>query len=127
MTRVVGLDHVVLRVADMERTAAFYVNVLGAKRIVLDYGRVGLRIGAHQINLHGPESTPHPRPVNVPGPGGGDLCFAWDGPPESACEHVREQGLEPELGPVPRTGAQGAGQSVYFRDPDGNLLELIAY
>ncbi|MEA2280016.1 MAG: hypothetical protein QOK21_623 [Solirubrobacteraceae bacterium] len=127
MTRVRRLDHVVLKVTDMDAAAAFYADVLGAERLELEYGRVGLRVGEIQINLHGPSSTPHPLPAHVPEPGGADLCFAWDGSPESACDHVRGHGLEPVLGPVPRTGAQGPGTSVYFRDPDGNLLELIAY
>lgn len=127
MKRVLGLDHVVLKVADMEDSAAFYVRVFGAERVALTYGRLGLRLGANQINLHGPGSTPHPLPAHVPGPGSSDLCFEWDGSPESACDYLREHGLDPELGPVPRSGARGDGQSVYFRDPDGNLLELIAY
>jgi catechol 2,3-dioxygenase-like lactoylglutathione lyase family enzyme len=124
---VIDLDHVVVRVTDLEQSADFYVRVLGAGRLELPYGRVGLRFGNRQINLHGPSSTPHPLPVNVPGPGGSDICFAWDGTPETALEHLRNHGVEPELGPVPRTGAQGPGLSVYFRDPDGNLLELLAY
>lgn len=116
-----------LRVTDLERLAEFYVRVLEAERVELDFGRIGLRLGGRQINLHGPASTPHPLPANVPRPGGGDLCFAWDGSPEAATAHLHERGVEPELGPVPRTGARGPGQSVYFRDPDGNLLELLAY
>ena len=127
MNRVLGLDHVVLRVSDLEESAAFYVRVFGAERLELSYGRIGLRFGSNQVNLHGPDSTPHPLPAHIPKPGGSDLCFAWDGSPESACNYVRRQGLDPELGPVPRNGAQGPGQSVYFRDPDGNLLELISY
>jgi catechol 2,3-dioxygenase-like lactoylglutathione lyase family enzyme len=127
VSRVIGLDHIVLKVSDLEQAADFYVRVCAAERIELSYGRIGLRVGANQINLHGPGSTPHPLPVDVPGPGSADLCFMWDGSPESAYEYVREQGIEPELGPVPRTGARGSGQSVYFRDPDGNLLELITY
>ena len=60
-------------------------------------------------------------------PGNSDLCFRWDGPIEDAVEHLRERGVDVELGPVERPGAQGAGTSVYFRDPDGSLLELISY
>jgi catechol 2,3-dioxygenase-like lactoylglutathione lyase family enzyme len=60
-------------------------------------------------------------------PGNSDLCFVWDGPIGSAVEHLERQGVEVEEGPVQRTGAGGDGTSVYFRDPDGSLLEFISY
>jgi catechol 2,3-dioxygenase-like lactoylglutathione lyase family enzyme len=60
-------------------------------------------------------------------PGGCDLCFVWSGPIEGAIDHLRGHGVEVELGPVRRSGARGEGTSVYFRDPDGSLLELISY
>jgi catechol 2,3-dioxygenase-like lactoylglutathione lyase family enzyme len=121
------IDHFVLRVSDIDRTADFYVRVLGAERLALDYGRVGLRFGQTHINLHDPASTPCPLPDRVPAPGGGDICFRWQGSPEEALDHLAQFGLDPIMGPVDRTGARGPGRSVYFRDPDGNLLELIAY
>ena len=77
--------------------------------------------------MHGPGATPNPRAPIRCGPGNSDLCFAWDGSPDEAVEHLRAHGVEVELGPVERTGARGAGTSVYFRDPDGSLLELIVY
>jgi catechol 2,3-dioxygenase-like lactoylglutathione lyase family enzyme len=127
MQRAVTLDHFVLRVSDLESAAGFYVRVLGAERLELSHGRLGLRFGQAQINLHDATSTPEPLPVRVPEPGGGDLCFRWRGSADEACAHLHRHGIDPILGPVERTGAQGPGQSVYFRDPDGNLLELIAY
>jgi catechol 2,3-dioxygenase-like lactoylglutathione lyase family enzyme len=93
----------------------------------LDAGRKALRLGGQQLNLHGPGSTPHPKAARPAEPGGFDACFVWDGTAEAAAEHLRARGVEPELGPVPRTGARGPGMSVYFRDPDGSLLELISY
>jgi catechol 2,3-dioxygenase-like lactoylglutathione lyase family enzyme len=60
-------------------------------------------------------------------PGNSDLCFRWNGPIEGAVEHLRANGVEVELGPVPRFGGQGEGTSVYFRDPDGSLMEFISY
>jgi catechol 2,3-dioxygenase-like lactoylglutathione lyase family enzyme len=60
-------------------------------------------------------------------PGNSDLCFVWDGPIEGAVDHLRAQEVEVELGPVERHGARGMGRSVYFRDPDGSLLEFISY
>jgi catechol 2,3-dioxygenase-like lactoylglutathione lyase family enzyme len=60
-------------------------------------------------------------------PGNSDLCFDWPGPVTSAAAHLESCGVEVELGPVERLGARGPGTSVYFRDPDGTLLELISY
>ncbi len=60
-------------------------------------------------------------------PGNSDLCFAWDGTPDEVVAHLRSHRVDVELGPVERTGARGTGTSVYFRDPDGSLLELIVY
>lgn len=122
-----ALDHVVIRVADLERTRAFYARVLGAEARELSYGRLGLRLGDAQINLHGPGSTPAPVAAQRAPTGAFDLCFRFEGSPQEAIAHLRGAGVEPELGPVARTGARGDGDSVYFRDPDGNLLELISY
>ena len=60
-------------------------------------------------------------------PGGSDLCFLWSGPIDDAVAHLTCRGVVVELGPVPRPGARGTGVSVYFRDPDGSLLEFISY
>jgi catechol 2,3-dioxygenase-like lactoylglutathione lyase family enzyme len=121
------LDHLVIAVSEWARSNAFYRDVLGAEIVELDYGRYAYRFGDAQLNVHGPDSTPHPRASEPVRPGNSDLCFRWDGTPEEAVEHLRRHGVEVELGPVARTGAAGAGTSVYFRDPDGSLLELIAY
>ena len=102
--------------------------MLGVELIELDRGRYAYRLpGGQQLNVHGPGATPHPRAVDPVRPGNSDLCFAWDGSPADAVEHLRSHGVEVELGPVPRPGALGLGTSVYFRDPDGSLLELIVY
>ena len=69
----------------------------------------------------------YPRAADPVRPGNSDLCFVWDGTAAEAVAHLEHNGVEVELGPVPRTGAAGPGTSVYFRDPDGSLLELIAY
>jgi len=60
-------------------------------------------------------------------PGNSDLCFEWSGPIAGAIAHLEQRGVVVELGPVTRSGAKGAGTSVYFRDPDGSLLEFISY
>ena len=123
----VGLDHVVIAVSDWERSRRFYGEVLGAELVELDKGRHAYRFGAIQLNVHGPGSDPHPVARDRVRPGNSDLCFAWPGTAEEAAAHLAAEGVEVELGPVPRSGARGLGASVYFRDPDGSLLELISY
>ena len=121
------LDHVVIAVSDWERSNAFYRDVLGAELVELDFGRWAYRFGGQQLNVHGPGSTPSPRARLPVQPGNSDLCFVWEGPIEDAVQHLGEATVEIEEGPVPRSGARGEGMSVYFRDPDGSLLELISY
>jgi catechol 2,3-dioxygenase-like lactoylglutathione lyase family enzyme len=123
----VQLDHVVIAVSDWTRSNAFYRDVLGAEIVELPYGRYAYRLGAQQLNVHGPGATPEPRAADPVRPGNSDLCFVWDGSADEAAAHLAAHGVEVELGPVPRDGAGGAGTSVYFRDPDGSLLELISY
>jgi catechol 2,3-dioxygenase-like lactoylglutathione lyase family enzyme len=122
-----SVDHCVIAVADWERSNRFYVDVLGAQLVELDKGRVAYRFGAQQLNVHGPGSEPHPRAADPVRPGNSDLCFVWDGPIEGAVQHLQNNGVEVELGPVERFGAGGTGTSVYVRDPDGSLLEFISY
>jgi catechol 2,3-dioxygenase-like lactoylglutathione lyase family enzyme len=125
---VARLDHVVVAVSDYERSNAFYRDVLGAEIVELDRGRYAYRLpDAQQLNVHGPGATPHPRAAEPVRPGNSDLCFAWDGTAEEALAHLEAHGVAVELGPVERPGARGVGTSVYFRDPDGSLLELISY
>ena len=123
----VHLDHTVIAVSDWKLSNAFYRDVLGAELVELDKGRWAYRFGGQQLNVHGPGSKPHPRAAEPVRPGNSDLCFVWDGPIELAIQRLEDLGVEVELGPVERIGACGAGTSVYFRDPDGSLLELISY
>ena len=122
------LDHAVIAVSDWERSNAFYRDVLGVEIVELDRGRYAYRLAdAQQLNVHGPGATPHPRAANPVQPGNSDLCFVWEGTPEEAVAYLETRCIEVELGPVLRPGARGSGTSVYFRDPDGSLLELISY
>ena len=122
----ITLDHCVIHVSDWERANRFYRDVLQAELVPRGAGWA-YRFGVAQLNVHGPgvAATPLAR-LPVP-PGGSDLCFVWPGPIEDAITHLAGQGVAVELGPVARYGAQGEGVSVYFRDPDGSLLEFIAY
>lgn len=120
------LDHVVIAVSDFERSNAFYRDVLGAEIVEVD-GRVAYRIGRQQLNVHGPGTRPA-MVARIPVvPGNSDLCFEWDGPIGAAVDHLRAHGVGVEAGPMTRGGAKGRGTSVYFRDPDGTLLEFISY
>ena len=122
----ITLDHCVIHVSDWERSNRFYRDVLQAELVPRGAGWT-YRFGTAQLNIHGPgvDATPLARlPVQ---PGGSDLCFVWPGPIEDALAHLARCGVAVELGPVARYGAQGQGTSVYFRDPDGSLLEFIVY
>ncbi|HEV3001314.1 MAG TPA: VOC family protein [Solirubrobacteraceae bacterium] len=123
-----GLDHVVIAVSDWERSNAFYRDVVGAELVGLDDPpRWRYRFGDQQLNVHGPGMDPDPVARIPAAPGMADVCFVWDGPVEEAIAHLERHGVTVEEGPVARSGARGKGESVYFRDPDGALLEFIAY
>jgi catechol 2,3-dioxygenase-like lactoylglutathione lyase family enzyme len=123
----IRLDHLVIAVSDWERSNAFYRDVLGAEIVDLGDGRWAYALGAQRLNVHGPGSKPFPVARERVRPGNSDLCFVWPGTAADAVAHLERQGVEVEEGPVPRQGARGEGISVYFRDPDGSLLELISY
>ena len=124
----VRIDHVVIAVSDWERSNRFYADVLGAELVDIGRGRTAYRLAdGQQLNVHGPGSSPLPRAADPVRPGNSDLCFVWEGTPAEAIAHLLERGVEVELGPVERHGAGGTGTSVYFRDPDGSLLEFISY
>jgi catechol 2,3-dioxygenase-like lactoylglutathione lyase family enzyme len=121
--RVQRIDHVVLTVADLERTIAFYERALGMTAVSFGEGRRALAFGDQKLNLHqaGREFEPKAR---RPTPGGVDICFTTDVPLEEVVAHLRASGIPIELGPVDKVGARRALRSLYFRDPDGNLIEV---
>lgn len=114
-----------LTVADLDRTVAFYSDVLGMEHVIFD-GRSALHFGVSKFNLHlaGHEFEPRAR---RPGPGSADLCLIVDGPLTGVVDELVAHGVGIEEGPVDRTGACGPMRSVYLRDPDGNLIELSVY
>jgi catechol 2,3-dioxygenase-like lactoylglutathione lyase family enzyme len=120
------LDHSVVHVSNRAVSDAFYRDVLGAELVEVAGIRM-YRFGDAQLNVHGPglDAKPVAR-IPVP-PGGSDLCFEWDGPISGAIDHLKRHGVAIDCGPQAGFGARGLGDSVYFRDPDGTLLEFIAY
>jgi catechol 2,3-dioxygenase-like lactoylglutathione lyase family enzyme len=124
--RISGLDHLVLTVADVEETIAFYEHVLGMQAVTFGAGRRALEFGSSKINLHqaGSEFLPH---AARPTPGSADLCFVTSTPLERVVAHLEARSVPVEEGPVLRTGASGPIISVYIRDPDGNLVEIASY
>jgi catechol 2,3-dioxygenase-like lactoylglutathione lyase family enzyme len=122
----ISFDHCVIHVGDWARSIAFYRDVLGAEIVPHGIGAM-FRFGPVQLNTHGPEQIGTPRAMLPVMPGGSDICFRWGGSIDEAIAHLAEHGVAVELGPVERKGAGGTGTSVYFRDPDGSLLEFIVY
>lgn len=117
------LDHLVLTVADQEATCRFYASVLGMDRVEFGAGRLALRFGNQKINLHKARAEISPF-AKRPTPGSADLCFVTRSALSDIRAALEAAGGEVELGPVRRTGATGPLLSIYFRDPDGNLIEV---
>ena len=120
------LDHLVLTVADLEATKAFYCDILGMRFEAFGVGRQALHFGQQKINLHikGQELEPK---AHVALPGTADLCFIVDIPLDQVIDRLEAGGISIQEGPVRRTGAKGPVTSVYVRDPDQNLVELSTY
>jgi len=126
-----GIDHVAITCADIEATLDFYKRVLGAETHYEAEWREGkipvviLQVGESRMSIHDAASPAKPH-ADHPTPGSEDICFRFDGPITEAQALLAKEGVEVIEGPVPRPAADGAlGQSVYFRDPDQNLLEFL--
>jgi catechol 2,3-dioxygenase-like lactoylglutathione lyase family enzyme len=126
MIRLTRLDHFVLTVSSVEAAAEFYARVLGFDVDRYAGGRIALRSGALRINLHDSDHAPDRRAAS-PGIGAADFCYEVAGPIDAVVKHLGECNVTIEEGPVPRNGSKGQMISVYFRDPDGNLVELSVY
>jgi len=126
-----GLDHVAITVADVDATVEWYRRVLAAEPLHWDRWRAGtlpvalLQVGSARLSVH-PAAAPVAPHADVPTPGSADLCFRFDGPVTEILELLDAAAVAVVDGPVPRPASNGErGTSVYFRDPDGNLLELL--
>ncbi|WFU02192.1 VOC family protein [Rhizobium sp. CB3171] len=117
------LDHLVLTVASIEESCAFYARVLGMGIETFGEGRKALTFGNQKINLHRAGHEFEPK-ADRPTPGSADLCFISKTSLEDIIAHLGAEGVAIEEGPVRRTGATGPILSIYFRDPDGNLIEV---
>ena len=135
MGHIAGFDHLAITAADPERTMAFYRDVLGAEVLYEEQWRAGsipvfsLQVGANRINVHDPvrdAAIPDRLLAGRPVPGSEDFCFRWVGPIEDAIALLERHGVPIVEGPVPRRASDNAkAMSVYFNDPDGNLVELL--
>jgi catechol 2,3-dioxygenase-like lactoylglutathione lyase family enzyme len=124
--RVNHLDHLVLTVEGIQASIAFYTRVLGMQETTFGGGRKGLVFGQSKINLHQVNHEFEPKAAK-PTPGSGDLCLVVDDDLDSVQTQLAVAGVAVEVGPVEQTGAHGHMVSVYFRDPDRNLIELSNY
>ena len=126
MIHIQRLDHLVLTVTDMDVTCNFYSQVLGMQVITFGEQRRALSFGQQKINLHQVGREFEPKSAR-PTSGSADLCFVTLTPIRNVIEHLNQCEVPIIAGPVQRTGALGAIESVYFRDPDGNLIEMSVY
>lgn len=120
------LDHLVLTVRDVDATCDFYRRTLGVREVAFEGGKRALVFGEQKINLHEAGNEFEPK-AERPTPGSADLCFVAEADTSAVAEHLRACGVEIVHGPVAQTGALGPMTSVYFRDPDGNLVEVSSY
>ena len=118
-----AIDHLVMTVRSIEATCEFYSKVLGTRILISADDRKALRIGSQKLNLHeqGKEFSPA---AAHPTPGAIDVCLLTMTPLSDVINHLQSVGVEVIDGPVQRTGATGPILSVYFRDPDSNLIEI---
>lgn len=128
-----ALDHLVLNVKDVEVTVSWYELALGMQREAFHPAqakspRTSLKFGKQKINVR-PDTASKDEwfTAGQVSPGSADLCFLTHSNPDEVVEHLRAVGIAIELGPVEKIGAQGILNSVYCRDPDGNLIEISSY
>jgi catechol 2,3-dioxygenase-like lactoylglutathione lyase family enzyme len=117
------LDHLVLTVQNIQTTCEFYSRVLGMQVVTFAEGQIALQFGNQKINLHQKGKEIDPK-AQHPTPGSADLCFLTSMPLEHVIAHLQSCNVSLILGPVEQTGATKSLVSLYFRDPDGNLLEV---
>ncbi|TWF93833.1 VOC family protein [Saccharopolyspora dendranthemae] len=120
------VDHLVLTVADVDTAVEFYRDVLGMEPVEFPGDRRAVRFGEQTIKLHAASELVEPTATH-PVPGSANLCFITSQALADVQEHLRNNEVRIEEGPVGRTGSQGPITSLYLRDPDGNLIEIARY
>lgn len=126
MLQINTLDHLVLTVANINRTCQFYKNNLGFEIIAFEENLKALSFGQQKINLHEAGKEIEPKAL-YPTPGSADLCFISAFSIDQVIEKLAVKGIAVEMGPVNQSGARGSMLSVYIRDPDNNLIEIASY
>ncbi len=121
-----SLDHLVLTVQDISITCTFYAQALGMQIVTFGDNRKALQFGKQKINLHQVGKEFEPKALR-PTAGSADLCFITQTPLKQVIEQLHASNVNIIEGPVQRTGAVGILNSVYIRDPDGNLIEIANY
>lgn len=126
MMNITSIDHLVLTVADIQRTVDFYTKILGMTAKIFADNRIALHFGQQKINIHqyGQEIKPNAKNATV---GSADLCLLTDTPLNQVIADLQENNVVIIEGIVSRTGANGKIQSIYINDPDGNLIEISCY
>lgn len=120
-----SFDHIVITTANIEKMLAFYVDVLGMELLQAD-GRFAVKFGSCKINFHTVKAEFLPAALH-PAYGCYDICIVTEDSIEAVQAELLQKGCHPETGIVKRNGACGAMQSIYVRDPDGNLIEISCY
>jgi catechol 2,3-dioxygenase-like lactoylglutathione lyase family enzyme len=120
------IDHLVLTVRSIEATCDFYTRCLDFERVDTANGPTALRFGEQKINVHQSDRTFEPK-ARRPTEGSADLCLVASVPLTDVLDRLDQHQVAIELGPVERQGALGAMESIYFRDPDDNLVEVSRY
>lgn len=121
--RIKSLDHLVITARDLQATIDFYTTVLGMEHVVFGDNLHAVHFGDQKFNLHDRSTDVAPKAANIV-PGAADYCLISETPVSQVIQHLTACGVAVEQGPVTRSGAAGTLESVYFRDPDGNLVEI---
>lgn len=122
-----SIDHFVITASDVEVICAFYKRVLGMRVREFSKGRKALYFGNQKINIHPHMGLRPTLRARQPEVGGSDFCLITKVPVAEVVQHLKAERVKIEAGPEQRSGAIGSITSVYFRDPDGNLVEVSNY
>ena len=121
--RIKNLDHLVITATNLQATIDFYTKVLGMEHVAFGDNLHSVHFGDQKFNIHDASTNVSPKAKNIV-PGSEDFCLISETSVSQVIQHLQDCGVTVEQGPVTRSGAAGVLQSVYFRDPDGNLVEV---